>query len=417
MKETTLFINLRNLANNIKQIKSLNLAKNKIIIAIIKSDAYGHGLTETASVLIQNGINFFGIINMEEAYQLQKKFNNLNPNSPKLLMLAGVFEEYIEDCLSLNISISAYNTDYLKLLNSYCKKLNKKANIHIKYDSGMNRLGFNKDELMEALDYIENNKAYLNIEGVFSHLSSGGTDLDYTKVQLNNYKDILNVLSIKGIYPKYTHISASSAILNENINNDFSNSIRPGISLYGFNPNILYNNHETKNAKVLNDNRNNNDNNNNNGINNNNYYDSFKNNKANLVNLKSLMTLKSSIISIKKINKGSFVSYNKTFKAPFDMIIAIINAGYDNGIPRLLSNKGRVIIKDQYAKIIGIVTMNMIIVDITKIQDVSLDDEVIIVGQSATKNIEMEEIASIAQTIPYEICLNLGKSNKRLYIS
>jgi alanine racemase len=408
MKETTLFINLNNLTFNIEKIRSLHLAKDKIIIAVIKSDAYGHGLIQAASALMKNSVNFFGIIKMEEAYLLQKNFGSPNLNNPKLLMLAGVFEEYIEDCLNMNLSISIYDKEYLKFINSYCKKFNKKANIHIKYDSGMNRLGFNKDELIKALDYIENNKAYLNIEGIFSHLSSAGADLEYTNFQLNSYKDILNILSLKGISPKYTHISASSAILNENIKEDFSNSIRPGVSLYGFNPNILYNNHETIDAKVLNNNDNKNKNDNKN---------SFQNNKAGLINLKPLMALKSSIISIKKIKKDSFVSYDKTFKAPNDMVIAVINAGYDNGIPRLLSNKGRVIIKDQYAKIIGRITMNMIMVDITQIHDISLDDEVIIVGQSATKNIGMEEIASIAQTIPYEICLNIGKSNKRLYIS
>ncbi len=369
MKETILGINLNNLTNNIRQIKSLKLAKNKTCIAIIKSDAYGHGLLRIAGTLLENGVNFFGIVNIDEAYKLQK-----NQKGIKLLMLAGVDEYYIADAINMGLSLAVYERDRLELLLNYCHKLNKKANIHLKFDSGMNRLGFNVEEIKDTITLIKKNKACFNIEGLFSHFSSASSDLEYTLFQLSNFKEIIDVFSSNGLFPEYIHISASSAICNKDIEYDFSNAIRPGIAIYGISPNSC---------------------------------------KA---GLKPLMTLKSSIIQIKKIKKGSFVSYNNTYQAKEDMNIAVIAAGYDNGIPRLLSNKGRVIIKDEYAGIIGNITMNMLIADITKIKNAAVDDEVIIAGESKTKKVTIDEIAKVAQTIPYEICLNLGKSNKRIYI-
>ena len=128
------------------------------------------------------------------------------------------------------------------------------------------------------------------------------------------------------------------------------------------------------------------------------------------------MTLKSKILQIKNIKKGSYVSYNNTFRADRDMTIGIVSAGYDNGIPRLLSNKGRFLINGCFAPIIGIVTMNMTVVDVSEIKNVQAGDEVIITGKDGLNEIKIEEIASLSQTIPYEICLNLGKSNKKIYV-
>lgn len=372
MNDTDLFINLKNLENNINRIKSLKLAKNKTIIAILKSDAYGHGITPVADTLINNGVNFFGIINMDEAVLIRR-----NHSDVKLLMLMGVSEYGIKEAHEMGLSIAVFSLDYLKILLNKSKELNAPLNLHIKYDSGMNRLGLNDTEIKKAIEIIKENKNWLNIEGIFSHLSSAGSDTEYTNFQLKNYKKILSEFKKGGIAPRYTHISASSSLLNNKIETDFSNAIRPGISLYGINPNSE------------------------------NYPD---------LNLKPLMTLKSKIIQIKKIKKRAFISYNNTFKSPCDMVIAVTCAGYDNGIPRLLSNSGRFLIKDKFANILGIVTMNMTIVDVTKIAGANVGDDVIITGESITKHIGLEEIALKAKTIPYEICLNLGKSNKKTYV-
>ena len=372
-QEAILEINLKNLSNNIQQLKLLKFNKNKTIIAIIKSDAYGHGLLEIAQVLEKQGINFFGIIKLDDAVLLKNKLNN-----PKILMLSGVDEKHITDAIAIGISICVFDLNYLKTVYETARKIHKKVFIHLKYDSGMNRLGFKDDELIKALDYIEEikkNGNFLEFEGIFSHFSSAETDIDYTRFQLNNYKNILKIISDRKLKPLYAHISASSSILGNEIKDDFSNSVRPGISLYGINP---------------------------------------VSPQINL-DLKPLMTLKTGIIQIKQIKKGSFVSYGKTFKAPSDMIIGIINAGYDNGVPRMLSNKGKVIINNQYADIIGTITMNMIIIDLSKIKNTSLENEAIIMGESGDKRITVEEIAHYAKTIPYEICLNIGKSNKRIY--
>ena len=381
MKDTSLYINLENLGNNINFIKLLKSAKNKTIIAIVKSDAYGHGLVPVAETLFNAGINFFGIIDIDEANDILKKI----PQA-RLLMLKGVHPEDLKEAAELNLRIGVFSLDYLKMLLDKAKSanLNKPINVHIKLDSGMNRLGLNEEEIKYAAGIINENKKYFNVEGLFSHLSSGGNDLDYTNFQIANFKKTASILNKNGIKPLYSHISASSALFNEKISEDYSNAVRPGISLYGFNPN------DDPNEDMIAANGN--------------------------TGLKPLMTLKSSVLQIKKVKKGGFVSYNNTFKAPIDMTIAVISAGYDDGIPRLMSNKGRVLINGKFAAIKGIATMNLIMADITKIEGVKAGDEVIIAGKSGSNEITIQEIASIAQTIPYEICLNFGKSNKRVYI-
>ena len=389
MEDTYLYINLNNLINNLNFLKNRISSKDKKIIAVIKSDAYGHGLLPAAETLFKNGIDFFGIIGIEEAENILKKI----PDA-KLLMLKGINLENLEAASALNLSIGVYSLDYLKELLDKAKssKINKTLNLHLKFDSGMSRLGLGETETEEAARIINGNKKYFRIEGLFSHLSSGN-DLEYTNYQINNFKKIFSAMEKYKITPQYIHISASSSILNGSLLDDCSNAVRPGISLYGFNPNK-----EIKYGI----------NNNINRINHTETGSEFK--------LEQLMTLKSKILQIKNIKKGSYVSYNNTFRADRDMTIGIVSAGYDNGIPRLLSNKGRFLINGCFAPIIGIVTMNMTVVDVSEIKNVKAGDEVIITGKDGLNEIKIEEIASLSDTIPYEICLNLGKSNKKIYV-
>ena len=389
MEDTYLYINLNNLVNNLNFIKNRTSLKDKKIIAVIKSNAYGHGLLPIAESLFKNGIDFFGIIEIEEAENILKKIP-----SAKLLMLKGINLENLEAASALNLSIGVYSLDYLKELLDKMKssKINKTLNLHLKFDSGMSRLGLVETETEEAARIIGDNKKYFNLEGLFSHLSYGN-NLEYTNYQINNFKKIISVMAKYKITPQYIHISASSSILNGGLLDDCSNAVRPGILLYGFNPNK-----ETKYGI----------NNNKNSINNQETDSEFK--------LEQLMTLKSKILQIKNIKKGSFVSYNNTFRADRDMTIGIVSAGYDNGIPRLLSNKGRFLINGGFAPIIGIVTMNMTIVDVSEIKNIKAGDEVIITGKDGLNEIKIEEIASLSETIPYEICLNFGKSNKKIYV-
>jgi alanine racemase len=389
MDDTSLYINLENLRNNINLIKSLEHAKNKTIIAIIKSDAYGHGLVASAETLFNTGIKFFGIIGIDEAKKILKKLPNAG-----LLMLKGIPEGDIAEALRLNLKISVISLDYLNMLLSKAKKLNKTANIHLKFDSGMGRLGFSCDELKSAICIINENKKYINAEGLFSHLSSGG-DTAYSNFQIGNFRKILSILNKNKIFPEFVHISASSSILNGKIEDDCSNSVRPGIMLYGINPNGCVSSAPHGAADSAG------------------YADIFSGVGA---GLKPVMSLKSKVLQVKKIKKGAFVSYGNTFKAGRDSMIAVVSAGYDNGIPRLLSNKGRFLINGKFAPITGIVTMNMTMVDITEIEGVKPGDEAVIAGKSGLNEITLSEIASTAETIPYEICLNFGKSNKRIYL-
>lgn len=370
MPDTLLHINLKNLKENIKTLKASGNVKNKSIIAVVKSDAYGHGLDRISQTLAEEGIKFFGVADIHEAGIVLK-----NAPASKVLLLKGVSEADAVDAIKLGISIAAVNAESLEFLSEKAKKLGRTVNIHLKYDSGMNRLGLCLEELPSILDIIAKKGASVNIEGLFSHFSMAGNNLEYTKYQLENYKKAIELVNKRGVFPLYTHISASSSLLNDKISEDFSNTVRPGISMYGINPN-----------------------------------------DENRHPFKPLMSLKSTVVQVKTVKKGGYISYNNTFKAAKDMKIAVIAAGYDNGIPRLLSNNGRFIINDKFAPITGIVTMNLTMTDVTRIENVNCGSEAIIMGGSPSMEITAGEIAANAQTIPYEIFLNLGKSNRKTYV-
>lgn len=222
----------------------------------------------------------------------------------------------------------------------------------------MSRLGFYEGDIENIRKYLN----YFNVEGVLSHFPSADTNKELTNNQILILKYILNSLNIT---PKYVHIQNSAGLVYKC---DFCNTVRVGIAMYGERPS-----------------------------------EDFP------IDLKQIMTVKAKIISVKNIKKGSSVSYNGTFKADRDMKIGIIAFGYADGMPRLLSNKGYVLYKGKKAKIVGNVTMDMTIIDITDFEDVKIGDYVTVFGYDNNEKISFKEVADMVGTIPYEVMCGISK--------
>jgi len=340
---------------NAKKVKEFI---KKDIIAVVKADAYGHdSLIISKSFEELHFIKILAVATAEEGKQLRE-----NGIKKEILVLGGILKEEL-DC---------FNRYRLTPLISDFEDLNtiqhlKDKSIHLNFDTGMGRLGFYKENIDDIVRFIKHNK--IKVKGLMTHFPSADIDKNYTENQIKQFKYILKTFEQKGISPKIIHCQNSAGLIYKC---DFCNYVRVGLVLYGEKP-----------------------------------YKDFP------VEVENIMYVKSRLISIKNIEKGKSISYCGTFVAPDNMKVGIISFGYADGLPRALSNNGYVLINGKKAYIIGNITMDMTIVDLTGI-DAKVGDEVVIVGKSGEEEIEFSDIAYKSNTIPYEIMCGISKRVKRI---
>ncbi|WKC91204.1 alanine racemase [Borreliella carolinensis] len=360
----TIIINLNNLEHN------LNLIKNKIgdkeIVATLKGDAYGHGLTNIFKFLKSKKINYFGLSNIEDAKTLKKIDKNI-----KILMYIKVDKKEIKNLIKLELVPFVADFEYLFLIEKECALQKNKIKVHLKIDIGMNRYGIKIDGALEIATYIQNSK-FLELEGVCSHLPST-EDFKTTQKQIEQFLFFLEILNQKNINPKFVHISNSGHIIDYKLSSQF-NMIRPGLILYGYCP-------------------------------------SQKNKKPTL-NFKPVLSLFSKVIFIKNVKKGEKISYSGTFQAKEDIKIGIIPIGYFDGIPQNISNDFYFLINNKKCKIRGKVCMNLTIVEIPKDLKVKTGSKVEIVSEK----LSIDEMSKFSKRSNYELLCNIGKYEKKKYL-
>jgi alanine racemase len=360
--KTWVEISASHLLSNLKLFRKVAGPKVKIA-AVVKANAYGHGLTEVVSIL-KKKVDVFAVDTIEDALFIRQEDKKVT-----ILVLGYVRKENISLLIRNAISFVAYRPDILKHIINL--NLSKKAKIHIKVETGLNRQGVRGEELVKVLDFITKHQSKFILEGVYMHFANveDTTDPSFAMKQLASFNESLGLIKSKGFTPPLIHSAASAAALLHK-KSHFS-MIRTGIGLYG-----LWPSPETKKSVL-------------------------KKDKKNI--LKPVLSWKTTIAQIKMIKKGESVSYGRTWIAKNDTKIAIVPVGYSDGLDRGLSNKGKVIVGGGFAPIIGRVAMNMIMVDVTKINKISPDSEVIIIGEKGKLKISAEDIAEKIDTINYEV--------------
>ena len=366
-------IDLDALGTNLKTIKAaLNGATP---IAVVKADGYGHGAIQIARHLESEGVNCFAVSCIREAIELRE--NDINGD---ILILGYTDPDEISLVADNNICQAVYSLEYATLLSKRLEKLNKSIDIHVKLNTGMNRLGFNCtndtpiDELTSALSL-----PCLNFKGLFTHFAAcdraGDPFGDFTNTQFERFNNAKNALAEKGFVPQICHTCNSAGTLLEN--DKHLSAVRTGIILYGLTP------------------------------------DSNLNIPCSLA---PVLSLKATISSINKIGKGQGVSYGLTFKTEKDITVATITIGYADGYPRFLSNCGEVLLLGKRCKILGRVCMDQIVVDITDLDGVNIGEEVVLIGKSGNETITADEIALLGNTINYEIVCGISRRVPRYYL-
>ncbi len=352
-------INLKNIAKNIKNLKAF-IHNDVEILHVIKANGYGHGTTEVAKTVIGAGASRLGVTNCLEGEELRKE----GITSP-IIILGVLLPEEVETAIANDLTISIHNEDNAILASLAGVRQKKKVKIHLKIDTGMSRLGIMPTDALPILHKISK-FPNLEIEGIFTHLAEA-KNLDYTTGQLNLFIETIKNLEKNGYTFALKHTANSEASIG-NPKSWFS-LIRPGIATYGIN------------------------------------------NTNTQLSLKPALAWKSSIVQIKEYPKNTFLGYNRTFKTERYSKIAILPLGYADGYRRELSNKSSVLIDGKRCRVVGAVSMDTIMVDITDIKNdsVTIGSIATLIGTDKNESITVNELTDMLHdTIPYEILCGIS---------
>lgn len=362
-------IDLDAISRNARAVRQAVGSKTKIM-AVVKADGYGHGAVMSARA-VNKTVDAFAVATIEEAIELRE-----NGIDKEILILGYILPDYYDFALKYDISLTVFTFEMAKALSDCAKQSGKTAKIHIAVDTGMGRIGFfpteeSADEI-KKISLLEN----LEIDGLFSHFATADeADKEYSRSQIEKYNALYNMLKKRGVDIKLRHICNSAGTTE--LPDCLMDMVRMGIIMYG-----LYPSDEVDKSRI---------------------------------SLEGAMSIKSSVVYIKTIKPGESVSYGRRYIAKRDTVVATIPVGYADGYPRQVSNKSRVLINGEYAPVIGNVCMDQMMVDVTDIKNVSVGDDVILVGRQGNNEVTFEEIAALAGTINYEIICGIGKRVPRIY--
>lgn len=363
-------INLNNLAFNIRQIRRITNENSKIL-AVVKADAYGHGVVETSQVLLENGADGLGVAILDEAVKLREK-----GFTAPIVILGYTPESDFPQVVQHNLIQTIYEYSHAELLSREALRQNFRIPVHVKIDTGMGRLGFlpAEDTIDILAEMMELPGIY--VEGIYTHLANADVcDSGYTEEQLERYFWFLNKLEERNVKVPIRHAANSAGILN--YPQAHLDMVRPGIVLYGLLP-----------------------------------YSPMEN----APELKPVMSLKAQIASVKKMPVGSKIGYGCTCELEKNCVIAVLPLGYADGYTRHFSNNCCVLVGGHRVPLLGRVCMDQIMVDVSEIPDVAIGDEAVLLGQQESAEITAEELALQAGTINYEIVCMISHRVPRTYI-
>ncbi|MDO4548139.1 MAG: alanine racemase [Clostridia bacterium] len=353
------------LSDNVKALKKRLRGKARLL-AVVKADAYGHGMAVEADIALKNGADALAVALVDEAIALREA----KISAPILVLGGTTCPSAIDAAVENHITLSLYDARTLEMMNEFAVRRDTVAHAHLKIDTGMRRVGLvGMDELDGMLDSLSECPR-VKCEGVFTHFADDRDD-EYTSYQNDLFKLAVKRVRDRG-YRVIAHASASGAtVKNSELWHDM---VRPGIALYGGSVRDI------------------------------------------MPELMPAQRLAAKPVRIERVGAGESVSYGRTFTANEESVIATLPIGYGDGYPRALSNRAQVLVKGQRANVAGRVCMDMLMVDVTGIQGVSMDDEFVLMGWQGADMITPDELAERAGTISYEIMLGFKDRIPRIYV-
>lgn len=368
MRPTVAYVDLDKLRHNFDLIKN-HVGNKTMIMAMVKADAYGHGLLPVSKTLAGAGADYLGVAAVEEGIRLRQAGVSL-----PILCVGAVFKSSLEEGIANDIIFTLYDKEQLADMESAAKRLKKQARVHIKLETGMNRLGAHADSGLAELARELKACGHVKAEGVFTHFATSDCfNKDFTYEQASIFERGRAILADEGIENLIAHAACSGAALD--CPDLYYDMVRPGIALYGYCPS----------DEVI-----------------------------NRLPLEPVMRLESRLSQVKKVKAGETIGYGRSFQAQEDMVIGVVPIGYGDGYRRALSNKGWVLVKGKKARIAGRVCMDQMMVDITG-TDAQPGELVTLMGTDGAEKFDAEDMARLCGTISYEITLGFTARVPKIY--
>lgn len=365
-------IDLENLAVNFSSIKK-RVGAERRIMAVVKANAYGHGAVDCARRLAREGADWFGVALPEEGIKLRKS-GILQP----ILSLGGFWNTQAGACIQQQITPVVYRLDMIQALDHAAREAGVVADVHVKIDTGMGRLGIRFDELGDFVDGLRQFEN-IRVDGLLTHFAAADDPSckPLTQDQITRFDEAVRLFRERGHRPTHLHLANSPGVWGQS--EGWGNMVRPGGALYGLWRDILPH-------------------------------------AAEKPGLAPVMSLYSRITLLKWVPQGETIGYGCTFEASRKTLIATLPVGYDDGYMRGLSNRAHVIVRGTYAPVVGRVSMDFILIDLTNVEAAEVGDKVTLIGQEGELKIPAEDLAKIAGTLSYEVTCGISERVPRLYV-
>jgi len=361
-------IDLGAIRHNLRALEN-TVGKNTSVMAVVKANAYGHGIVRVGGLLGKLKIRYLGVATLDEALALRKGGVRL-----PILILGSVFPREVGPAIRNNITLTLCSRELFNVLKDASRgKFNPR--VHIKVDTGMGRIGVWHEKAIGFIKEVKKTKN-ITVEGIYTHFSASGRDKLFTQKQIGSFRNLLDKLKASGISIPLAHAANSIACLDWE--KSHLNMVRPGIIIYGIYP---------------------------------------KRNFAGIIKLKPAFSLKTKIAFMKDTPPGRSISYGRTYITEFHTKIASLPIGYADGYGRVLSNKAEVLVRGKRAPVVGKITMDQTMVDVGHIKGAKVGDEVVLIGSQKGEEIRIEQLARLAGTIPYEIVTGITSRVPRFYRS
>jgi len=369
------------LRQNISFLKNLVGPKVRFV-SVIKGNAYGHGIAEFLPLAEECGVNYFAVFDSKEAEVAYE----VKSDDSELMIMGMIDNEDLAWAIQRDISFFVFDLGRLRQAIKDAKLLEKKARIHIEVETGLHRTGFEGKQLRDAIKLINQNKEFLEIEGVCTHYAGAESIANYVRVQkqITRFNELKDMLAKRGITPKFYHTACSAAsIVYPETRMDM---VRVGIAQYGFWPS-----EEVKMNAFL-----------------------SKQKEFSERPLSRVLQWKSHVMNVKFVEPGEFISYGNFYQATQKTKIATVPVGYYHGYRRSLSNLGYVLVKGKKAPVVGMVNMSMMLIDVTGIAFVKKGDTVILIGKQGKHEITVASFSELSNLVNYELLVRLPSTIPRL---
>ncbi len=355
--------------------------KGVLFSSVVKGNAYGHSIEKFVQIALAENVKHFSVFDSNEARRVKAVVND---NATVMIMGWLSNEGDLTWIIENDIEFFVFEKARLTAALSSAKKLNKKAIVHIEIETGMNRTGFNSNELKWLQDFLIKHSDFIEFKGLCTHFAGAESITNYFRIkkQIDRYDEIYKQFCTKNLKPKQRHAACSAAAMM--YPETQMDMVRIGIMQYGFwpSPEVLVNFYNTK--------------------------------RKNENPLKRVISWKTEVMSVKKVKRGEFVGYGTSFMADANMKIACVPVGYAHGYGRSLSNVGRVLINGERCVVIGTINMNMMVIDVTLLEKIKRGDEVVLIGDQADKQLSVSSFSDYSNLLNYELLTRLSADIPRI---